>query len=373
MDDRDRALLNLIQTRFPLVERPYQELGVAIGESEGQVIERVGRLRRDRIIRQISAIFDTKALGYRSSLVAMKVPSGRVAEAARIINEHPGVTHNYERNHEFNLWFTVAVPPTSDLEATCQRLHELAEADSTRIMYTLRLFKIGVNLDMTGQRAADARARPDYSEEDRQRASSGALTPRDTALIREIQEDLPAEPEPFAPMAARLGCSTDQLFSHAAQLVERGFLRRYAAILYHRKAGFKANGMGVWKVPEARVLEVGPEMASFAAVSHCYHRPTYADWPYTIFTMVHGNSVEQCEEILAAISEATGVQEYLTLYSTREYKKTRLRYFTPEIDEWEAKYLLVSPEQARASLAAQSREPRLWEQQADATPAAAPR
>ena len=339
MDDRDRQLLNLIQTRFPLVSRPYRELGQLLGESELEIIERVRRLRSERIIRQISAIFDTKALGYKSSLVAMRVPSERLGEAARIINEHPGVSHNYERNHEYNLWFTIAVPPSSDLEATVQRLHELAGAETTRVMYTLKLFKIGVELDMTGERPPDARARPQYGEADRERAGSSRLTERDIAVLRELQEDLPAEPEPFAPMAARLGYSEEELFGHARNLLERGFLRRYAAILYHRKAGFKSNAMGVWNVPSERIGEVGLQMASFAAVSHCYQRPTYPDWPYTIFTMVHGNSDEQCEEILAAISQATGITDYRSLYSTREYKKTRVRYFTPEMAEWEGRYL----------------------------------
>jgi DNA-binding Lrp family transcriptional regulator len=339
MDDLDRQLLNQIQGSFPMVRRPYQALGQTIGRSEAEVLERICRLRQEHIIRQVSAIFDTKALGYRSSLVAMRVPPERISQAAQVINEHPGVTHNYERNHQYNLWFTAAVPPTSDLEATCQRLHELAGAESTRIMYTLRLFKIGVNLDMTGQRPADARARPEYSEDDRLKANAASLSADDIALIREIQEDLPVEPEPFAAIAARLGLSQEELFGQAADLVVRGFLRRYAAILYHRRAGFRANGMGVWRVPEEQVLRIGQEMASFAAVSHCYQRPTYPDWPYTVFTMVHGNSVAQCEEILAAISQSTGIDEYLTLYSSREYKKVRLAFYTDDYARWELKYL----------------------------------
>jgi siroheme decarboxylase len=338
MDDRDRQLLNQIQNSFPLVARPYAELGQMLGEAEDEVIDRIRRLRRENIIRQISAIFDTKALGYRSSLVAMQVPHDRLADAAQIINEHPGVTHNYERNHEFNLWFTIAVPPESDLEAIVQRMHELAGAESTRIMYTLKLFKIGVDLDMTGTRAADARAKPHYIEEDRKRAAQYELTSKDIEVIREIQEDLPAEPAPFPPMAARLGYSESELFAHLDDLVRRGFLRRFAAILYHRKAGFKSNAMGVWGVPEDRIAELGPVMASFAAVSHCYQRPTYENWPYTIFTMVHGNSDQQCEEILAAISAETGIQEYRSLYSSREYKKTRLRFYTDEYAKWELKH-----------------------------------
>jgi DNA-binding Lrp family transcriptional regulator len=269
----------------------------------------------------------------------MRVDPARITEAARIINEHPGVTHNYERNHQYNLWFTIAVPPTSDLEAVVQRIHELTQAEVTRVMYTLRLFKIGVNLDMTGQRPPDAQATPEYREQDRVRARDFTVTERDKMVIRELQEDLPIVARPFSALADRIGMTEDELFGTMHGLVERGFMRRMAAILYHRRAGFRANGMGVWAVSEDDVVEIGEEMASFQNVSHCYRRPTYPDWPYNVFTMVHGQSVEQCEEILAAISKKTGVSEYISLYSTREYKKTRTKFYTPAYEEWEAKYM----------------------------------
>jgi DNA-binding Lrp family transcriptional regulator len=339
MDDLDRRLLNRIQSEFPLVARPYEELGRPLGLSEDEVVERMRALKAGRIVRQVSAIFDTKSLGYKSSLVAMRVDPARIAEAARIINEHPGVTHNYERNHQYNLWFTIAVPPTSDLEAVVQRIHDLAGAEVTRVMYTLRLFKIGVNLDMTGQRPPDAIAEPEYREQDRIRARDFTVTEQDQMVIRELQEDLPIEPRPFKTLAERIGLDEDRLFAVMHSLVERGFMRRMAAILYHRRAGFRANGMGVWAVPEDDVIELGERMASFANVSHCYRRPTYPDWPYNVFTMVHGKSVEECEEILAAISRATGVTEYISLYSTREYKKTRLLFYTDAYEKWEAKYM----------------------------------
>ena len=342
MDDLDKRLLNRIQSEFPLVARPYQHLGEPLGLSETEVIARVKALRAERIIRQVSAIFDTKSLGYKSSLVAMRLHPDRISEGARIINEHPGVTHNYERNHEYNLWFTIAVPPTSDLEKTVDRLHELAGAHTTRVMYTLRLFKIGVNLDMTGERPPDATSTPEYGEDHRARARESALSPIDIGVIRELQEDLAVEPRPFQAIAERIGTDEAGLFEAAEDLQRRGFLRRFAAILYHRKAGFKANGMGVWAVPPDDVLQTGQKMATFSAVSHCYQRPTYPDWPYNVFTMVHGRSEDECEEILRAISQATGVSNYISLYSTREYKKTRVRYFTPEMEEWEAKHLPVA-------------------------------
>jgi DNA-binding Lrp family transcriptional regulator len=341
MDDQDRQLLNLMQNDFPLVDRPFQAIGERFGVSESEVLDRVQRLRSEHILRQVSAIFDTKSIGYKSSLVAMRVDPERVNQAAQIVNEHPGVTHNYERNHEFNLWFTIAVPPTSDLEAIVWRIHELAGGISTRILYTLKLFKIGVDLDMTGSRPVDAQASPQYSEGDRVRARESTLTERDVAVIRELQEDVPAIAEPYAPMAERLGWTTAELFEAARDLQRRGFLRRVAAIMYHRKAGFRSNAMGVWHVPEAEVAEIGPKMAGFAAVSHCYQRPVYPDWPYSIFTMVHGRDDEECKAILRAIAGATGIEEYRELYSTREYKKTRLRFFTDEYADWEAKYMLA--------------------------------
>ena len=129
-----------------------------------------------------------------------------------------------------------------------------------------------------------------------------------------------------------------QLFEHLESMRERRALRRVAAILFHRRAGFSANGMGVWKVPEERIVELGPRMASFRGISHCYQRPTYADWPYSVFTMAHGRSKEECDAILDSIAEDTGIDERRTLYSSTEFKKVRLRYFTDEHKRWEAEH-----------------------------------
>ena len=119
---------------------------------------------------------------------------------------------------------------------------------------------------------------------------------------------------------------------------ERGLLRRVAAILYHRRAGFSANGMGVWKVPDEQILEVGRQMAAVRGISHCYQRPTYADWPYSVFTMAHGRSKEECDAILDSIAETHGITERATLYSSTEFKKIRLLYFTDEFKAWEREH-----------------------------------
>jgi len=339
MDDRDKRLLNVIQADFPLVSRPFEGLGAQLDLSEGEVIDRIAALKQQRIIRQISAIFDTRSLGYKSSLVAMRVQPDRLDAAAAVVNGHPGVSHNYKRDHPFNLWFTLAVPPTSDLEWTVEHLHAVAGGESTRILPTLRLFKISMQLDMQGNTGAERVESRDagYSETRRPAAGRAGLRAADIAVIRELQEDIPLVAEPYRPMADRIGLSEEGLFKVTAHLSAQGYLRRMAAVLHHREAGFRANAMGVWIVPPARTEDVGQIMGSFKGVSHCYLRPTYPDWPYSIFTMVHGQKAEDCQEIINAISQATGITEYALLYSTKEYKKVRLKFFTPDLDEWEAR------------------------------------
>jgi siroheme decarboxylase len=270
-------------------------------------------------------------------LVAARVDPENPWRAAKIINSHPGVSHNYLRDHDFNLWFTIATEPDSPLglEGTLDLLARLTGAESVRQLPTLRLFKIRMDLEMeqgTEVLAAAAEA-VDYREPE-----AIELSELDYAVIRATQGPMEVVSEPFAAPAAELGVSQEKLFEHLESMRERRALRRVAAILFHRRAGFSANGMGVWKVPEERIVELGPRMASFRGISHCYQRPTYADWPYSVFTMAHGRSKEECDAILDSIAEDTGIDERRTLYSSTEFKKVRLRYFTDEHKRWEAEH-----------------------------------
>ncbi|OEF98070.1 AsnC family transcriptional regulator [Vulcanibacillus modesticaldus] len=339
MDKINQELLNLIQKDFPLVERPFLEIANRLNISEAEVINRIKELKGN-VIRQISAIFDTKSLGYKSSLVAAKVNPESIDKAAEIVNQHPGVSHNYKRNHEFNLWFTIAVPPNSrlGLEKTVEILGKLAGVESIRLLPTLKLFKIGVQLDMTGKDTKRKVESQFYNEKKREE-SSIQLTDKEIAIIRVLQKDLAIISRPFSDLANEAGVTVQELLDKANAFKQRGIMRRFAAVLSHRKAGFKANGMGVWKVPKEKQEEIGAKMAAYQAVSHCYLRPTYPDWPYNIFTMVHGRSVEEVEDIFRMIEEDTGITERFVLYSTKEYKKTRVQYFTPEVERWEEQFL----------------------------------
>jgi DNA-binding Lrp family transcriptional regulator len=235
------------------------------------------------------------------------------------------------------MWFTIAVEPDSrlGLDGTLDVIQRETGADSIRQLPTLRLFKIRMDLEMEkGTEALQkAAAESEYREPE-----PIELEELDVEVIRSLQGDMPIVEEPYAPAAERLGISQERLLEHLESMQERRALRRVAAILFHRRAGYSANGMGVWRVPEERVLELGPHMASFRGISHCYERPTYADWPYSVFTMAHGRSKEECDAILDSIEAETGISERATLYSSTEFKKIRLLYFTDDYKRWEAEH-----------------------------------
>jgi DNA-binding Lrp family transcriptional regulator len=339
LDEADKRLMNLLQSSFPLDAEPFALVAAEAELELGDVLTRTQRLLDGRIIREITPIFDTRALGYESMLVAAKVDGEHPQRAAQIVNSHPGVSHNYLRTHDFNLWFTIATPPDSKLglAGNLELLMRETGATSMRQLPTLTLFKINMNLEM--EKGTDALA-----------AAVAAAPPReldaqpydadDIALIKALQGPMAAVERPYDEAASELGIGTEQLLERLRGMVDRKILRRVAAILYHRRAGFSANGMGVWAVPEEEIMATGAHMASFRGISHCYQRPTYEDWPYSVFTMAHGRSKQECDAILDAIAEECGIgpEGRATLYSSTEYKKIRLRYFTDDYSRWEREH-----------------------------------
>ena len=339
LDETDKRLMNLLQSSYPLEARPFDAIAAKAELDPGEVKTRTQRLLDERIIREITPIFDTRALGYSSMLVAAKVDSENPHRPAQIINSHPGVSHNYLRTHEFNLWFTIATPPDSELglEGTLEALQRLTGAESIRQLPTLQLFKINMNLEMEGGTEALAAAVQAAPPRELDRQPYDDL---DVAVIRALQGPMEATDRPYDAAAQEVGMDTSALLQHLQGMVERKILRRVAAILYHRRAGFSANGMGVWRVPEDQSLEVGARMAAVRGISHCYQRPTYADWPYSVFTMAHGRSKEECDAILDGIADEHDLHgdDRAVLYSSTEFKKVRLHYFTDDYARWEAEH-----------------------------------
>ncbi len=327
MDDMDKELLNEIQWTFPLVTRPFDAMAQKFGIPAKEVKGRLNKLRTSGILRQLSAIFDTRKLGYTSSLVAMDIEPRRLDYIAGQINRHPGVSHNYERDHEFNLWFTLAVPPGSNLNDELDKFDRLEGIRRVRMLPTLQLFKIGVRLEMVEEKKHEVAP----TEEKKKSANKNDVkfnpTERDKEFIRELQKDMEFVDEPFVAAASRLGTTEEELFKVMRRYEKDGIMRRFAAILRHRQAGFSANGMIVWKVPDNRITEVGEKLGAFPQVSHCYERPTYQDWPYNVFSMIHCKSRQEAREMADTIQRQIAVDDYKILFSLREFKKTRVEYF----------------------------------------------
>ena len=294
-------------------------------------MQRVQRLLDKRIIREVTPIFDTRALGYSSMLVAAKVDPDNPHRAAQVHQLAPG--RHAQLPAQPRLQPVVHARRRAGLEARARR-HARRDGrarparESIRQLPTLKLFKIRMDLEMEdGHRRA----------RHRRRGGRAARARPDRALRRGRRDD-PRHPGPDAgdrasptrPAAERLGVARREVLARLESLRERDGLRRVAAILFHRRAGFSANGMGVWEVPEAEILDTGRRMAAFRGISHCYQRPTYADWPYSVFTMAHGRSKEECDAVLDAIAEQTGITGRATLYSSTEFKKVRMLYFTDD-------------------------------------------
>lgn len=153
------------------------------------------------------------------------------------------------------------------------------------------------------------------------------LSELDRLIIARLQGDLPLRPDPYAAVAAEVGITEEELLQRIDGYIASGIMRRMGTILRHHRAGYLANAMCCWNVPEERVEEVGAAMAAFREASHVYRRPTYPDWPYNLFTMLHGRSKEELEATARKIAARTGITDYKLLYSTREFKKTSMNYF----------------------------------------------
>jgi DNA-binding Lrp family transcriptional regulator len=324
-EDR-KALIRSIQGGVPLEPRPFASIAQGLGSTEGAVLEELRELQREKILREISAVLEGSLLGYQSALVAGSIPEERIEAVAELVNGHPTVSHNYLRNHHYNLWFTIAVPLEMPLGRTLELLAKVAGVDGFHALCRTHVFKIGVNFD------------PDSLKNRTEVTKSSSIEPvevrpRDALFFRALQTPLPLVERPFDELATDIDASAGELLDFAKRHLG-GAVRRYVGTLRHRKLGVKENGMVVWRVAEDEVQAAGERLAAAPEVSHCYARNPVPNFPYTLYSMVHGPSRESCRDIARELSRETGLEDYAVLFSEREFKKQRLRYFLPELDHW---------------------------------------
>lgn len=326
MNASDAELLVALQRGIPLAARPFEELSREVGCDERDLLDCLARCRARGDARRFGAVFDTRRLGYRSALCAVRVPSDEVDAAAEKLVPLTGVTHCYLREPASgggvhpNLWFTLSYPADvfaamADEVAARLRPHEV------RVLPATRRYKVDVVF------GAATRVR----EED----VTGDLPPvtaRDRAVIGALQGDTEVRPDYFAGLAQKLGMKEWDLLSTLELWRRNGRLKRIGLLLRHRAAGWTANGMCCWKV-RGDTTEVGRALAECGEVTHCYERPEAPNFPYNLFAMVHACSVEDAQaqyaRLHATVAQAVADAEpaSVMLLSTREYKKTSMTFF----------------------------------------------
>lgn len=336
---QEQRLLELIQTNFPCTSRPYQTLAQQLGTSEQEVLAFLRSFKEHGILRQISAIFDAKALGFSSTLAAFRIDEDKLDAAAEIINAHPGVSHNYQRGHRFNLWFTLSVPQELDLTGHIQHLARKTSCSQFLNLPALRMFKRRVYLRFNQQqpehRIDASQGKPGVQ---RSRCVQTEVCPPDVerCLMRELQKDLPLSPTPFYDIASRCDVKEETVLRLLTALQTSQKMRRFAAILRHKKVGFTANAMVVWNIPTQEIEGFTDYAVTYDAISHCYERPGTLVWPYNIYTMIHGKTRDDTEQIIADVAaHCEGTSQYEALYTLKEYKKQRVDYFSKAFYEWD--------------------------------------
>ena len=360
----EQRVLDVIQSGFPVAADPYAVLAEQLSCAAADVRQAVEALLACGTIRRIGASFSSGKLGYASTLCALAVDPERLDEVAAIVNEYPGVTHNYARENRYNMWFTLISPSDAARAATLDDIRTRTGCDDLLDLPATRLFKIRV--DFGRQDAADGESQACHPERSAQREVEGspaangdsheifrlrpvasaqddrrgqpfdAADPRDVAIVRWAQGNVVVGADgtllerPFAVLEAQ-GIPEDELIDRLNELKADGTIRRFGAMVRHQRLGYAFNGMTVWDVPAELVEECGKLFASKSFVSHCYERPRMATWPYNLYAMVHAQTQDELDEYVHELGEgvrAVGVAvEPLVLVSTREFKKVSMRYF----------------------------------------------
>ena len=305
MTELEQLLLSVVQDAFPLEERPYLVLAEQLGSDEQSVFAAVENLRQSGIIRRIGGVYDSKALGFISRLCAGNVPESALDAFAAAVNKIPAITHNYVRSHEYNVWFTVIAQSEAEIQKIVDDVCAKTELHNVHILSATKKFKI--NTVMGGSAAPVIRKNTCV----RSKPMAGA----DRARIRIACDDIPHTLTPFKDW----GVSCDELREDLA--LKR--MRRFGAILRHQEAGFAYNAMVCFNAANG-----GDILAQKPYISHCYERPAFEGFPYTLYAMMHAQSTEELDRQIKEAAESIGYPDYVVLHSVRELKKSSFRFFT---------------------------------------------
>lgn len=312
----DLRLVNPWQRGFPLTPRPFAVIAREAGLSEEETLSRFARLRDQGVIDRIGPVFRPNAVG-ASLLAAIAVPAGRLAAVAEFVSAQPGVNHNYEREHHYNLWFVVTGATQAQIRQTLSRIEQACGLEALRLPL-LEEFHVDLGFDL-GTHAAPRAGAPQVFPE---------LGAEEKKLVAAVVAGLPLVAAPYERVAGDVGTTQAQVISLLERMLADGRIRRIGAVVRHRRIGYQANAMVVWDVPDARVGALGRELARDPAVTLCYRRARSApEWPYNLYCMVHGR---RRSRVLYEVKRISGLYAArfprAVLFSNRCFAQRAARY-----------------------------------------------
>lgn len=318
-DPVESRLLLILQKGLPLDARPFAVVGREFGLDEEAVLERVRGWFASGLARRFGAVFDSRSLGYESTLCAADIPAADLEAAARRIAPHPGITHCYERDGHPNLWFTMTAP-AAELARELDRVAAALGAGEVLNLPALRKFKIeavfgrGEEADAPRPSAAPA-------------APLAPLSEREREAVRHLQASIAVSADPFGDVARQIGYDPADFLRLLAGWQQAGVIRRIGLVVRHRQMGFSANSMCVWKAPADRIETAGAALARSPHVTHCYERPAYPAFPYNLYAMIHAKSRDEAVNVFARLGEDAGLAGGRMMWSMREFKKSSPVFF----------------------------------------------
>ena len=314
-----KQLCNELQKGLPICPRPFAEIAKHLNCDEKKVLQQTRRLKNAGVIRQLRALINHRALGIVSTLVAAHIPQESLQEVAEAVNSLDKVSHNYLREHYYNLWFTLQAQTAEQIDVALSNLSGRFGIDFHSLPVK-RIFKLAVCFD------AESRERVLLQDieriPERQRIE---LTRNQKLTLSKLQDVLAITSEPFAFLCGG-GLGTDDLLTIITELIDRGVIRRIAAVLDHRKLGFVANVMFTAEVPQDRIVQAGESLARSGIVSHCYERKTFENWPYNLFAMMHGRTMGRIQHVISKFIEAEKIHSFQLLPTAAELKKQPVKH-----------------------------------------------
>lgn len=316
-------LLDVIQTDFPIEERPFKAIGNRIGLTEKDVLNALQSLKDKKILRRLGPVFELRKLGYVSTLVAVEVNKEQVSALSDAIQKINEITHNYLRDHTLNMWFTITARNKEVRDDIITWVRGYPGVIRILDLPVVSVFKINAVFGVKSKSNVHISTENNFHNK--------PLTSFEQDIVRALQEDFPLVERPFRAIAGALNNDESDIIKHVQQWLSDRTIRRFGARLNHRLAGYTCNLLAAWKGPHLESL--GKIFAEFPEITHCYLRKSHTDWPYELFTMIHAKSEKEMSDSIVKMKNFAQGAEIVTLKTLKELKKTSMKYFL-EDEKW---------------------------------------